>query len=62
MNPPLDDQSALDRFRQWLEQARAEADALPAEADVAAEPPAAGTIGFLQLVEEAPRPCGTRSS
>ena len=52
MNQASDNQAALDRFRQWLEQARIEADSLPAGGDLAAELPAAGAVGFLPFVEE----------
>jgi molecular chaperone GrpE len=50
-NGSLEDQTTIDRFRQWLEEARAEADALPDEEDPLeqAEDP---KVGLLQLIEE----------
>jgi molecular chaperone GrpE len=51
MNSQLDDEVMLDRFRQWLAEAREEANSLPEEAGGADEPAAAPPLGLLQLVE-----------
>jgi molecular chaperone GrpE len=50
MNSQLDEETMLDRFRQWLAEARQEAGALPEEVD-AGEPCAARPLGLVQLVE-----------
>jgi len=52
MNDSLDNEAVLGRFRQWLEETRREADALPTEAEVSAEPSESRPVGLLQLVEE----------
>ena len=52
MNDWLDNEAMLDRFRQWLEETRREADALPDEAEASAEQSEARPVGLLQLVEE----------
>ena len=52
MNDSLDNEALLGRFRQWLEETRREADALPDDAEVSAEQSEARPVGLLQLVEE----------
>ena len=52
MNDSLDNEALLGRFRQWLEETRREADALPKDAEVLAEQAEARPVGLLQLVEE----------
>ena len=47
----LDHQTMLDRFRQWLEEARAEADGLSEEEGLT-EPHEERRVGLVQLVEE----------
>jgi molecular chaperone GrpE len=51
LNGWLDNQSVLDRFRQWLDEARAEAEGLP-EDDGPAGQPEGRRVGLLQVVEE----------
>lgn len=46
-----DDDTVLERFRQWLEEARAEADGL-GEDEGLADPPGDRQVGLLQLVEQ----------
>jgi len=52
MTDSLDSEAMLDRFRQWLDEVRREADALPEDAEVALEQSDARPSGLLQLVEE----------
>jgi molecular chaperone GrpE len=52
MNDSLDNEAVLGRFRQWLEETRREAESLPGDAEVSAEPSDARPVGLLQLVEE----------
>lgn len=52
LNGSLDNQDVVNRFRQWLEEVRAEADALPDGEDFPAGPPEAPPVGLRQLVEE----------
>ncbi len=52
MNDSLDNEALLGRFRQWLEETRREADALPEDAEVLAEQGEALPVGLLQLVEQ----------
>ncbi len=51
MNERFDPQIMLDRFRQWLEEARSEADGLPEEGSLT-DPLDDQGVGLLQLVEE----------
>lgn len=52
MNDPLDNEALLGRFRQWLEETRREADALPDDVELSAEQAETRPVGLLQLVEE----------
>jgi molecular chaperone GrpE len=52
MNGSLDDEALLGRFRDWLEETRREAESLPEEVGLMAEPNEARRVGLLQLVEE----------
>ena len=52
MNDLRDNEAMLGRFRQWLEETRREAEALPDNAEASAEQFDAQPVGLLQLVEE----------
>jgi molecular chaperone GrpE len=52
MNDRLDHEAMLDRFRRWLEEARAEAEGLGEEGEGPAEQPGNRQVGLLQLVEQ----------
>ena len=52
MNDSLDNEAMLGRFRQWIEEARREADSLPEDAEFSAEQSDVRPVGLLQLVEE----------
>jgi len=52
MNDSLDNEAMLGRFRQWIEEARREADSLPDDMEFSAEQSDVRPVGLLQLVEE----------
>jgi molecular chaperone GrpE len=52
MNDSLDNEAMLGRFRQWIEEARREADSLPEDVEFSAEQSDVRPVGLLQLVEE----------
>lgn len=52
MNDAPDNEALLGRFRQWLEETRDEANALPDVADGSAELAETRPVGLLELVEE----------
>ena len=52
MDDSRDHEAVLGRFRQWLEETRLEADALPEDAELLTEQAEMRPVGLLQLVEE----------
>ena len=52
MNGWPDNETLLGQFRQWLQETRAEADALPDAEEILAEASASRPVGLRQLIEE----------
>ncbi|MGA2032283.1 MAG: nucleotide exchange factor GrpE [Thermoguttaceae bacterium] len=52
MNDWLDNETMIERFRQWLEETREEASLLPEESEAPTDHAGSRPVGLLQLVEE----------